>query len=184
VKAIDGIFERLAKESIGSPHLMQEFCRALCNTHGVEETLDHQVVIDSIDDQIFKLVAQSTGKVIFDKLSKGPKQRKYRIERKLKDGSSMDIYGLTLHALAKLRPGLQKIKYEDIKVAIREEAILESEPQGSEIVRVLDKMSKIATSDESSTPVIEWDKDERVLHVTDPFFAFYLRWRQPNDTLD
>ncbi len=34
-------------------------------------------------------------------------------------------------------------------------------------------MSKIAISDESSTPVIDWEKEEKVLHITDPFFAFF-----------
>jgi hypothetical protein len=37
-------------------------------------------------------------------------------------------------------------------------------------------MSKISTSDESSTPVIDWEKDDRLLHITDPFFAYYLKW--------
>jgi len=39
-------------------------------------------------------------------------------------------------------------------------------------------MAKISANDESSTPVLDWDKEERILHVTDPFFAFYLRWGQ------
>lgn len=49
-------------------------------------------------------------------------------------------------------------------------------PNAQEVSRVLSKMSEIAISDESSTPVIDWEKEERKLHITDPFFAFYLKW--------
>ncbi|CAA9587638.1 MAG: hypothetical protein AVDCRST_MAG86-3866, partial [uncultured Truepera sp.] len=31
-------------------------------------------------------------------------------------------------------------------------------------------------TDQSSTPVIDFDEDEKRFHITDPFFAFYLRW--------
>jgi len=27
-----------------------------------------------------------------------------------------------------------------------------------------------------STPVIDFEDEEKKLHITDPFFAFYLRW--------
>lgn len=37
-------------------------------------------------------------------------------------------------------------------------------------------MSEIASSDEASTPVIDWEKDDQELYITDPFFAFFLKW--------
>jgi hypothetical protein len=37
-------------------------------------------------------------------------------------------------------------------------------------------MAEIASSDEASTPVLDWEKGDQKLHVTDPFFAFYLKW--------
>jgi hypothetical protein len=37
-------------------------------------------------------------------------------------------------------------------------------------------MATIAASDQSSTPVIDFEEEEKKLHITDPFFAFYLRW--------
>jgi hypothetical protein len=166
------IIDRLASEAIGSPHLMQEFCREICNIMDIKETVDDKTKIDTIDtEQLFKTVSLNTGKVIFDKLSKGPRQRADRVQRELSNGSTTDIYGLVLHALAHLRPGLDTIDYETLRAAIKEVS------SGThEVTRVLDKMSQIAASDESSTPVIDWEKEERILHVTDPFFAFYLRW--------
>jgi hypothetical protein len=37
-------------------------------------------------------------------------------------------------------------------------------------------MAAIAATDQSSTPVIDFEETDRKLHITDPFFAFYLRW--------
>lgn len=170
------ITKKLAEEAIGSPHLMQEFCREICNIRNIKETLDDKIVIDTVEEEtLFQSVAQNTGKVIFDKLSKGPRQRADRVERKLVNGEITDIYGLVLYALAQLRPGLDTIEYETLRSAIRDVSS-GTQPQAHEVTRVLDKMSQIAASDESSTPVIDWEKEERILHITDPFFAFYLRW--------
>jgi hypothetical protein len=70
---------------------------------------------------------------------------------------------------------MEKVNYEDLRASIRE--LLESNvPEAHEVSRVLEKMAEIASSDEASTPVIDWDKDDRELHVTDPFFAFFLKW--------
>lgn len=41
-------------------------------------------------------------------------------------------------------------------------------------------MASIAASDESSTPVIDFEEEEKLLHIIDPFFAFYLRWGNLN----
>src|SRR5262249_49355683 len=49
-------------------------------------------------------------------------------------------------------------------------------PQMHEITRVLKYMSEIAATDQSSTPVVDFVEVDKLLHVTDPFFAFYLRW--------
>ncbi len=176
MQVTEQVTERLAEEAIGSPHLMQEFCREICKTHNVYETLDDKLVIDKIEEELlFQSVAQNTGKVIFEKLSKGPRQRADRVQRQLANGDTTDIYGLVLHALAQLRPGLDTIKYETLRAAIRVVST-GPQPQAHEVTRVLDKMSQIAASDESSTPVIDWEKEDRILHITDPFFAFYLRW--------
>lgn len=170
------IIELLAREALGSPHLMQEFCKSLCTTHSVTETLDETLHIDLINDSLFKSVAESTGKVVFDKLATGPRQRSDRLARLLKSGERVDIYKVVLFALSKMKPGMQTIKYEELRGAIRE-LVDETPPQAHEVTRVLEKMSEIASSEEASTPVIDWEREEQNLHITDPFFAFYLKWR-------
>lgn len=156
---------------------MQEFCRELCQVHGVVETTTEIVEIKNeiILQELFTKVALATGKVMFEKLSKGPRQRGDRIIRHTADGDSPDIYGLVLKALSNLRPDLDKVDYEDLRKEIRKISV-DKVPEAHEISRVLDYMSKIASTDESSTPVLDWQKDDRILHITDPFFAYYLRW--------
>ena len=169
--------ERLAKESIGSPHLMQEFCRQICSTQGITTTFAHGSA--ELDDEalarVFTDTAETIGRPIFEKLARGPRQRSDRIPRLLKSGLEVDIYGLVLHALAYIRPGLVTIEYEELRAAIREVSA-QNIPQLQEVARVLKHMSDIAATDQSSTPVIDFDEEERRLHITDPFFAFYLRW--------
>jgi len=171
----EAVCRRFALESYGSPHLMQEFCRNLAKLHQVNETLSKTLVVESVGDDLFEDVAEKTGKVIYDKLTKGPRQRTDRLQRRLKNGKTADIYGVTLLALAKLKPGLETIEYEPLRSSIRE-ILAEDAPRAHEVTRVIEKMAEIAASDESSTPVLDWDKEERILHITDPFFAFYLKW--------
>lgn len=173
---------RLAEESIGSPHLMQEFCRAICRAHGIKTTFagrSADLPVSRLED-VFRETAETIGRPIFEKLARGPRQRSDRISRQLKSGNNVDIYGLVLHALAHRRPGLVTLEYEDLRVALRDVSA-QDPPQLHEVVRVLKHMSDIAATDQSSTPVIDFDEDDKRLHVTDPFFAFYLRWGSLED---
>ncbi|WP_174783566.1 hypothetical protein [Dolichospermum sp. UHCC 0259] len=84
-----------------------------------------------------------------------------------------------LLAIAKLSLGLETIEYEQLRSVIKE-VLTDDIPQAHEVTRVLEQMTRIASSDEASTPVLDWDKEERKLHITDPFFAFYLKWGVTN----
>ena len=164
------------KEAIGSPHLMQDFFCIFCKHFGIQ-TEQNGMTISPTQKQLEKIyseIAETVGRPIFEKLARGPRQRADRIARKLKNGKEVDIYGLILHALAHIKPALTTLEYEELRTAIREIAI--DVPQLHEIARVLRHMAKIAASDESSTPVIDFEEEEKILHITDPFFAFFLRW--------
>jgi len=172
----DEIARTLALEAYGSPHLMQDFCRGLCQQLGIEETVRGKSYhVARVDSSLFKRIAEGTGRVIFDKLAKGPRQRSDRKQRPLVTGETADIYRVVLMALAKLAPGMEKVNYESLRAKIRE-LLADLVPQAHEVSRVLEKMSEIAASDEASTPVIDWDKEDQELHITDPFFAFFLKW--------
>ncbi|MEO8416569.1 MAG: hypothetical protein ABI472_23090 [Ginsengibacter sp.] len=162
----DEIINSFINESIGSPHLMQDFCRFYCRE--LERNKEHK--LSEVDiSLIYKEIADQIGKPIFEKLAKGPRQRADRLQRDLKDGSKVDIYGLILKALAFLKPGLVSLEYEDLRHGIREVSTPPT-PQLHEVARVLKHMSTIASTDESSAPVIDFDEKEKKLHIKDPFF--------------
>jgi hypothetical protein len=173
----DSLLTKLALEAIGSPHLMQEFCRAICRLHMNSDTFKGGPIDppNELRDTIFRDTAETIGRPIFEKLARGPRQRSDRIQRRLVSGETVDIYGLVLRALARLSPDLVTLEYEDLRGAIRDVSAKDP-PQLHEVARVLKHMSEIAATDQSSTPVIDFDEEDKRLHVTDPFFAFYLRW--------
>lgn len=173
LKLEDHSVDRLNAEALGSPHLMQEFCRAIAKRHA-EITGEIHIEKDVLDE-LFREIAETIGRPIFEKLARGPRQRTDRVPRKLKSGEDVDIYQLVLHGLAHLKPGLVTLEYEELRAGIRD--VIDGQlPQLHEVARVLKHMAKIAATDQSSTPVIDFEESEKKLHVTDPFFAYYLRW--------
>jgi hypothetical protein len=171
------VANRLAAESIGSPHLMQDFCRTISkqlNVHHAEVSTPLGVSEAQLE-AVFRDVAETIGRPIFEKLARGPQSRTDRIQREIVGGRTGDIYELVLVALAHIRPGLVSIEYEELRAAVRNVSVSQI-PQLQEVARVLKHMATIAASDQSSTPVIDFEEEEKKLHITDPFFAFYLRW--------
>lgn len=179
VQTTGKVVDNFVYECLSSPHLMQEFCRQLCEENGIEETQEAGYVLrpkQSVD-RLFERVAADTSKTVFERLAKGPRQRSDRNQRQFKDGRTGDIYVAVLHAIANLKPGMTTVEYEGVRTALRE--LLVDLPQAHEVSRVLEHMSNIQADQASSVPVLDWEKDERRLHIIDPFFAFFLRWGAP-----
>lgn len=167
----------LSIEAFGSPFLMQEFCHAICKKKGVLERKIQQQCIKDISDlnSIFADIANNSGRSMFEKLKRGPRTRTDRKPRKMKNGAVLDIYGVVMEALQNLRPGVETITYDTLRANIRE-VLADDLPQHGEIARVLEKIAEISHTDTSSTPVIDWQKEDDILTITDPFFAFFLKW--------
>ncbi|MFJ3081671.1 ATP-binding protein [Streptomyces halstedii] len=174
---------RLSKESFSSPHLMQQFCKRLCRENKISKTLLEPTALAPPDSwvQFFSQSAADTSKAAFDLLAQGPRRRTDRLQRKLTDGRTVDIYGAVLEAIANTGPTLA-IEYDQLRVSLRE--VLKDEvPQRHEVTRVLDQMTKIAKEDIEGEPVVDYHESLSTLHVSDPYFAFYLRWGQPGRSL-
>lgn len=173
LKISEELSTRLAEEAYGSPHLMQEFCKELAE-HCSDK---NEAEVDNVfDDQIFRKISEHTGKVIFDKLASGPRQRSDRKQRELTAGGTVDIYRVVLMALSRLEPGMRKVDYESLRTSVRDLLTPADMPQAHEVTRVLEKMAEIASKEEMSVKVLDWDEEEQKLHITDPFFAFFLKW--------
>lgn len=169
----EALTRALATEAYGSPHLMQEFCKALAKRTQRAGATDAD---NEFTEDIYTEIAEHTGRVVFDKLASGPRQRTDRKPRRLQRRGEADIYRVVLMALSRIEPGMKRINYETLRGAIRDLLIAEDVPQAHEVTRVLEKMAEIASKDEMSVKVLDWDKEEQILHVTDPFFAFFLKW--------
>ncbi|MCS3651720.1 hypothetical protein GGQ08_002428 [Salinibacter ruber] len=176
VKADKSLTDRLVKESFKSPHLMQDFCNAICRKNDIYEEQEERKILEkpSSWDSFFGDRASTTSKAAFDRLAKGPRQRSDRIQRPLENGESCDIYEAILIALAETGPKT-KLSYEEIRSKLQK-VLTDNIPQAHEITRVLDKMSEIAQDELQGEPVVDWDKDLSELYISDPYFAYYLRW--------
>lgn len=87
-----------------------------------------------------------------------------------------------LYAIAWTGPKAE-LTWTEIRAALRE-VLDEEPPQRHEYTRVLEQMSDIAHKmmwDEANErfigdPVLEFDAELGTVHISDPFFAFQLRW--------
>ncbi len=179
VIANEALIKDLAKAAYGSPLLMQEFCKAICIRANItQESSTPQCIPADIDiESVFVEIAEHSGRPMFDRLKRGPRARSDRKPRTMINGTTNDVYGLVMEAFKALQPGVDSIRYEELRSKIKD--ILdptELPPQKHEISRVLDKIAEISYTDASSTPVIDWQREDSLITITDPFFAFYLRW--------
>lgn len=174
--ADDGLVELFTAEALGSPHLVQEFFRELCIRAGIQETADRTVEArpQPSATAVLSDIANHLSRPVFDALARGPRQRSDRLQREFRDGRTGDIYLAVLHAIARLKTGMATLDYEQIRSSLRE--LVVDLPQANEVSRVLEHMSTIQADQGASAPVIDWDKQHRRLHVTDPYFAFFLKW--------
>lgn len=170
---------RLVKEAFQSPHLMQEFCRELCKRSGILETQAAPKELLEPDWQAFYAqLAPDTSKAAFDLLARGPRQRSDRKVRRLSSGQETDIYGAILRAIAHTGP-LTQITYEQLRAAVRE-VLADDPPQRHEVTRVLEEMAKIAKDQLEGEPVVDYDSALATLFISDPYFAYWLRWGSHN----
>lgn len=177
VEAKSNLVTELVQSAYGSPFLMQEFCRTICKKCEIEEyNRRQQYISENINIQdVFVEIAEHSGRSIFTKLKRGPRARSDRKKRLLKSGEQTDIYGVVLEGLKELKPGVESMPYDLLRKNIRE-VLADNPPQKNEISRVLDQIAKISYTDTSSTPVIDWQRDDDIITITDPFFAFFLKW--------
>ncbi|MBA4491408.1 hypothetical protein [Paracoccus sp. S1E-3] len=174
-----GAIDRFARESHGSPLLMQRFCSRLCAHYEIGESLpklrEYNPSEKTLED-IFVSVAEQFGLPTFQKLSRGPQSRSKRIDRELRDGSgTLDRYEAVLRAIAMTGPK-EKVHYDEIRDKLKLLLDEGSVPQKHEVSAALGHMTGIARDQIAGEPVLEWADD--YLYLTDPFLIFYMRWTQ------
>jgi hypothetical protein len=169
----------LAREAQGSPFLMQQFCWEICHELGIEHPATllgaGRSVPDTYDfERMFVRLAKDAGLPIYQRLVAGPQTRKVRTKRPLKAGGEADIYEVMLLAVAETGPKAS-ITYEELRTQLNA-LLIEMMPQKHEITSALKHLKQIAM-DSASEASIDWDDDNRMINVSDPYLRFYLRWR-------
>ncbi len=138
--------DEFARESNGSPLLMQRFCGRLCAHYEIAELLGSQRDFNPSDDArmgIYSVVAKQFGFPTFEKLSKGPQSRSRRIDRSVVGGGDpLDIYKATLRAVALTGPK-EKIHYNEIRDKLKDILQEQDVPQKHEVSAALGHMSGI-----------------------------------------
>lgn len=178
VTANENVLEDFTLESFGSPHLMQEFCKHLCR---VNKLRGKQLIAKSLSmperDNFFRRAIDVGAQDILQALAAGPETGKARIQRNFADGESGDIYVAVLRAIANTGPKT-RLTYNELRESLR--GILADEPPAAhEITRVLEKISNISKKRFGERGAIDFEDTRKVIHIVDPFVAFYMRWGPP-----
>lgn len=170
--------QRLAKESISSPQLMQALCLQFCRDAEVDETLPSLADFgsdQSLNTTLTRTASLANCKTAFDIIVTGPKPR--GSERKtynLITGKAGDVYYVILKAIARGEP-LLTLPYAAIKNRV-EEVVPSDPPRGVGIIQALQQMHNSVTEKLGEDRVLEWDEEKETLNILDPYFLYYLRW--------
>jgi hypothetical protein len=176
LRVSQGILQRLARESFGSPQLMQSMCLELCESFGVFVSQVPAIDLTVSEEKLREVLQQTATKSDFsslvDALHAGAKQRgTERKEFRFTDGSVGDVYRCILLAMAHASPRLS-FGY-DLIIEITRSVCEADAPTGSSVTHALGQMHKIAKDQERQSVILEWD--ENILDIADPYFLFYLR---------
>ncbi|CVH38133.1 MULTISPECIES: ATP-binding protein [Serratia] len=174
------VIKKMVDESAGSPQLMQYLCLNSCFELGAREV--QQVILPFPDDAAIldsickRTVLATDFSSVINKMLDGPKTR--GSERKvyiMKDGSQGDVYRILIKAIA-LSPPQLNYRYHQLVERITRICTNEI-PSGSSITSACLHSSTLANNS-SNENVIEWDSENDVLDIRDPYLLFFIRWSE------
>lgn len=176
ISANETLINRLVVECINSPQTMQSICENI----GYYIAEDRQLREEDIAKSCYLKADFLPYQELFAKLLSGPPSRgQKRAVYYLKDGLSVDRYGLVLETLRK-DPPLKSITVIEIYERARkllDEAKTVHKLTMQTIEKTIDTMfSILEESGYEAERVFDWK--ERVLTFKEPLFLFYLRWRR------
>lgn len=173
------IIDRLVRESLSSPQLMQALCLQFCRDSGNEYEAKERVHIslktEAVGDLLHNAASIANCQTAFDIILAGPKIRGR--ERKLyqmSNGKDGDIYHVILRALAAGEPALA-FPYAELKRRIGEIVPFDP-PRGVDISEALEQIHHRVLERLGEDRVLEWDTEKETLNIPDPYFLYYMRW--------
>ncbi|MDQ8183749.1 hypothetical protein [Pelagicoccus sp. SDUM812005] len=174
------MLDSFVSEAAGSPQLMQYLCLNACYEIGVRVIGDESV--DLVHDQsLLEKICQRTVlstdySSVVKKMIEGPKTR--GSDRKIhmsNVGWQGDVYLFLLTALS-LDPPQLNFRYQPLVNRISSLCLNES-PSGSSITSACAHSVSIANG-MAHDSILEWDGENDVFDIRDPYFLFYIRWSE------
>lgn len=178
------LVDKLCKEAAGSPQLMQYLCLNACYEKGIRETPEDP--IDMIYERDFfesicrRTVASTDYSSIADKMLEGPKTRGSDRKSYISTfGWQGDVYRFLLKALS-IDPPCLNFRYQPLVDRIGGLCVGET-PSGSSITNACHHTANIA-NDSADNNIVEWDGENDVFDIRDPYLLFFLRWSEITDS--
>lgn len=172
------VVDNLVKESAGSPQLMQYLCLNSCFELNARITCEHTLNYPNdsalLENVCKRTLASADYSSIVDKMKDGPKVRGSDRKSYISiDGWQGDVYVFLLKAIGRNPPTLT-FRYSDLVSRVASLCYGDS-PSGSSITSACQHSTAIANG-AASNSIIEWDQENDVLDIRDPYLLFYLRW--------
>jgi hypothetical protein len=170
---------KFAVEASGSPQLMQAICLQTCFDADVRAKLEQITPLVLDNAGIGRVLEETSTRADFGSLVRnmhnGPKTRgTERKEFDFGDGSRGDVYRAVLLSLAADPPRLN-FHYNELSRRLQSVSSKET-PQAASVYQACSQIGKMALDMYPSQRVVEWDEDDSLLDIVDPYFLFYLRW--------
>jgi hypothetical protein len=170
--------EALAAEAGGSPQLMQSLCLNVCFENDLRETAAEDKKLAIGIDEVRRICARTAATSDYSstvaKMKDGPRTRgQDRRSYVITSGEVLDVYPLILLAIALDPPELTQ-RYPNLQRRIHS-LCTKDQPSGSSVTGACAHIASIANQSENRS-VIEWDADNDVLDIRDPYLLFYMRW--------
>lgn len=175
----DDQITHFAKESCGSPQLMQSICLHACSRLGIDDDENQLTFPSKFDRADLKAIyevtsSQSDYSSLVNRMHSGPKTRgTERKEHRFKDGTTGDVYRCMLLAIAE-DPPTTTLSWAELNTRIQTVCIGDS-PAGSSVKEACHQIAKLAIEMYPEQRIVEWDEEADTLTVVDPYFLFYVR---------
>lgn len=174
------LYEILALEAAGSPHLMQKLCLEVCRSSGLKTAFKRSKEVDLDYDSLIAVFEKTASNTrhgdTFEIIDTGPKTRgKKRNTYRFAEGDSGDVYRCLLRSLASDPPKLT-FKYDELKRRTERQCGENESPRGRQIMETCEQMDELLKNKWSHERYLEWDPTREILAIPDPYLLFYLRW--------
>jgi len=179
----NSLVEHLVAEAAGSPQLMQYLCLNACYEKGIRDVPEDQIDLiyekGFFDEICRRTVASTDYSSTAEKMLEGPKKR--GSDRKVYIsifGWQGDVYRFLLKALS-IDPPCLNFRYQPLVERIS--SICSGDPPSGSSITNACYHSAIIANDSANNTIVEWDGENDVFDIRDPYLLFYLRWSEVSD---